>query len=415
MCGFGIPGQGFYSIHIPSDRGTMAKKEVLGILVVESGEANVEIIEKEMRHLFKEVSKWNIKKMSGVNEYMIGFPNEDMRHRCSRFRIFEFETAAIKAKVIPTDISPEADGSLEVVWVKAYNVYADARKEDTVMELAYLVGDPLQVDLKSLDSQGPVRFKVACRDAKEIRGETHVFFNGEGYTIRWDPEIPRDTSEASKVSKFDGQRDKEDCEYEEEESDRDPLSRQATDATKRSGWNTQSGSIKGGGGNFKQAYFGTQQLEAAKEDENLAKQDTLLCDNTVTMGMLKYYSQVLSGSFEGDKLKGQNNVTTDVSVGEEHTHEEGELIDSISGCGGDKEHMQEETKTPTLTQQSSVPDSNAVDMETKGEELVDYDEEPASIEMIEMANLEKCMEERPNKLLEDQAIKIPPLEKCHLN
>jgi hypothetical protein len=177
LCGFGIPGQGFYSIHIHSDRGAKAKKEVLGILVVESGEANVEIIEKELRHLFKEVPKWNIRKKNEENEYMIGFPNEDMRHQCSRFRSFEFETATIKAKVIPTDMSPEADGSLEVVWVKAYNVYPDARKEDTIMELAYLVGDPIEVDLKSL-TQGPIRVKVACREARKIRGETRFFSMG---------------------------------------------------------------------------------------------------------------------------------------------------------------------------------------------------------------------------------------------
>jgi hypothetical protein len=47
LCGFGIPGQGFYSIHIPTYK-AKSKKEVRGILVVESGEASVEVIEKEL-------------------------------------------------------------------------------------------------------------------------------------------------------------------------------------------------------------------------------------------------------------------------------------------------------------------------------------------------------------------------------
>jgi hypothetical protein len=140
-------------------------------MVVEAGEANVEIIEKELRHLFKEVPKWTIRNMSGDNEYMIRFPNEDIRHQCSRFRGFEIETADVKVKVIPTDLSPDANGSLEVVWVKAYNMQPDARKEETIMELAYLV------DLKTLHSQGPIRVRVACREAKKIREETRVYFD----------------------------------------------------------------------------------------------------------------------------------------------------------------------------------------------------------------------------------------------
>jgi hypothetical protein len=32
--------------------------------------------------------------------------------------------------------------------VKGFNFPPDARKEDTMMEVAYLVGDPIEVDLK---------------------------------------------------------------------------------------------------------------------------------------------------------------------------------------------------------------------------------------------------------------------------
>jgi hypothetical protein len=104
-------------------------------------------------------------------------------------------------------------------------------------------------------------------------------------------------------------------------------------------------------------------------------------------------------------------MNTNASGGEEQTHEEGELIESISGCRGEKE--QEIVKTPVLTQQSFVLDITVADMETEGEELVDYEEEPTSNELTEMANLEKSIEERANKLLEDQAIKIPLLDGSH--
>jgi hypothetical protein len=82
LWGYGIPGQGFYSIHIPTDKKEYGRKEVLGIMIIEAGQASVEIIEKKLRHLFREVPKWNIKKMSKDNEYMISFPNEDIRYHC---------------------------------------------------------------------------------------------------------------------------------------------------------------------------------------------------------------------------------------------------------------------------------------------------------------------------------------------
>jgi hypothetical protein len=91
------------------------------------------------------------------------------------------------------------------------------------------------------------------------------------------------------------------------------------------------------------------------------------------------------------------------------TYEEGELIDPDSGISAEKKNIQEMVKTLILTQLSSVFDSTAMDLETEGEELVDYEEEPVSKEKAEMANLEKCIEERAIELLEDQAIRIPPL------
>jgi hypothetical protein len=67
--------KGFYSIYIPTDKRYNARKEVLCIMITESGQASVEIIEKELLHLFREVPNWNIQKMGAENEYMISFAN----------------------------------------------------------------------------------------------------------------------------------------------------------------------------------------------------------------------------------------------------------------------------------------------------------------------------------------------------
>jgi hypothetical protein len=115
--------------------------------------------------------------LKGEDKYMITFPNEDMRFHVAKFKSFEFETANVKAKVIPTDLSVGDDDKLETVWVKAYNFPPIARKQEVVREIAYQVGEPEEVDLKSLEGFGLVRIKLSCRDAKHVRGETQVYFN----------------------------------------------------------------------------------------------------------------------------------------------------------------------------------------------------------------------------------------------
>jgi hypothetical protein len=144
--------------------------------------------------------------------HMITFPNEDMRYQVAKFRSFEFETANVKAKVIPTDLFVAADDKLETVWVKTYNFPPIARKEEVVWEIAYLVGEPEEVDLKSLEAFGAVRIKLSCRDAKQVRGKTQVYFNKESREIRWEV-IEDDREKSGNTSKFDGIR------YEEEEDE----------------------------------------------------------------------------------------------------------------------------------------------------------------------------------------------------
>lgn len=94
----------------------------------------------------------------------------------------------------------------------------------------------------------------------------------------------------------------------------------------------------------------------------------------------------------------------------EQNHEEDELIDSNPDLGFEKGYSQEDEKNLNLTQQSSVAGDTAMDLEIEGEELVDYEEEPMNTEKVEMANLEKSIEERAKKLLENQDIKTPLAE-----
>jgi hypothetical protein len=63
LYGFGIPGQGFYNFHLPTEK-EVRKKEVLGILQINSGQTSPAMIERELQHLYSEVPKWTVKKLS---------------------------------------------------------------------------------------------------------------------------------------------------------------------------------------------------------------------------------------------------------------------------------------------------------------------------------------------------------------
>jgi hypothetical protein len=76
-------------------------------------------------------------------------------------------------------MSAEADGKLESVWVRAHRFPTFARKVEVAMEIGYLVGDHEEVDLNTLNRHGPVRIKIACVEANNIRGESRVFLMGK--------------------------------------------------------------------------------------------------------------------------------------------------------------------------------------------------------------------------------------------
>jgi hypothetical protein len=220
VCGFGLPGQGFYNIRVPIKKG--GKKEARGVMTILQGAATVEMIRTELRALFRENVDWEITKLSIEKEFMIVFPNDDKRHQLARIKNFEFETANIKAHVRPTELNPGANGYLEVVWVWAYNFPDYALSPEVVMEVAHLVGDPEEVDLASLKWQGPVRVKLGCRDSREVKGETHVFFNGDSHRIKWVVESSKDQfDKETNTSKFDRHIDKADEEEEEEGDTKD--------------------------------------------------------------------------------------------------------------------------------------------------------------------------------------------------
>lgn len=77
LCGYGFPGAAFHAINCPAKQ-KQHKKEVMGILTILEGHGDIADIDMELAHLFRDKDNWKIKETS-ENEFLISFPDEDMR------------------------------------------------------------------------------------------------------------------------------------------------------------------------------------------------------------------------------------------------------------------------------------------------------------------------------------------------
>jgi hypothetical protein len=75
LCGFGMPGQGFYNIQFPEENGIEQLKSFPGLLTVLESAANMEIMETELKYLFKGRTGWTISQLSDM-EFLLHFPRK---------------------------------------------------------------------------------------------------------------------------------------------------------------------------------------------------------------------------------------------------------------------------------------------------------------------------------------------------
>ncbi|TVU21064.1 hypothetical protein EJB05_30676, partial [Eragrostis curvula] len=182
MFGFGIPGQGFYSIEIPE--GKDATKETTGLVTVLQGEANEDKIDGELKNLIDPNWDWKVRRVA-EEEYVVIFPNTQALDTFSKMADLRTTIYGLKIKISKSAVDPEASSLLHTVWVKIYGLPGFARAEDIVKEVASLAAEPIVVDELSLIRNGPVRVKVRSRDPANLRGFIEIFFNHVGYDIRF--------------------------------------------------------------------------------------------------------------------------------------------------------------------------------------------------------------------------------------
>jgi hypothetical protein len=160
-----------------------------------------------------------------LNEYTTIFPDKASLETFSNISEILMGIQGLKVKILKSDMDLDASEILQMSWVKIYGLPSIALKEEVVMKVASLAGDPILVDELSLIKTGPVRVKMYCRDPAKLRGFVRIFFNCIGYEIifiseKYKNKMPFPPSSPDRKDDYrdDGEGNGEDSE--EEDSDR---------------------------------------------------------------------------------------------------------------------------------------------------------------------------------------------------
>ena len=95
-----------------------------------------------------------------------------------------FTCSDILASVEETKMVPESFDVLKDTWVRVVGIPKVARKKTFVTDLAYLVEDPEEIYVESLNWR-EVWIKVACKNPAHIMGSSDVYINKQGYKMTW--------------------------------------------------------------------------------------------------------------------------------------------------------------------------------------------------------------------------------------
>jgi hypothetical protein len=186
MFGFGFPRQGFFSLKIPRLARPSKAPEHVGLISLQSGEAFVERMEKELKHLIDEKWQWKVKQISH-KEYLASFPNKQILEAFSRSNGFNLALYNISASLTPSNIDMAASFVLQTGWVQIFKVLDFCRTMEVVTENAEKAGEVIAVDELSLIKDEPIRVKIKGRDINKIWSLLEFFVESVGFEVKFVP------------------------------------------------------------------------------------------------------------------------------------------------------------------------------------------------------------------------------------
>jgi hypothetical protein len=161
------------------------------IIQVLQGDASEKKVEDELRNLINNKWNWQVKHVD-EKEFTAVFPDKQSLDTFSKIYEILMSVHGLKIKIMKSNLDPIASEVLQSTWVKIYGLPSIAVKEEVIMKVVTLAGEPMVVDELSMIRSGPIRVKVNCRDPMKLRGFVRIFFNKVGYPIRFVSEQYKD-------------------------------------------------------------------------------------------------------------------------------------------------------------------------------------------------------------------------------
>lgn len=180
LCGFGMPGQFFCSLIVLEEQ-VEIDNAIRAIVIMLEGRGKKFRISTELKYLADADWDWQVKRLTS-NTFLVTVPSMAVLNLLRNMGRIRFTCLDMVATVEETKMDPDSFATLETIWVKAVEIPKVARKESDVMELAYLVRDPQEVHIESLNWK-EVRVKVSCKDLTHINGTSEVYINKQGHRI----------------------------------------------------------------------------------------------------------------------------------------------------------------------------------------------------------------------------------------
>lgn len=130
LCGFGIPGQGFYSLQVPGLE-LSDQQATTGMLIVKEGASSIAKIEAEMKHLIQADWNWRVRKLTDT-KYSVIFPSKALLESWSKTQGVELALHSIKAKIEKSNLDPKASSILCAAWINVSGIPNATKQSDIV-------------------------------------------------------------------------------------------------------------------------------------------------------------------------------------------------------------------------------------------------------------------------------------------
>lgn len=166
IVGMAADGLGFYMMQFAKSQLNKPKPNALGLVKVLEGGVSAEELVKDFDFHFPWGRVWKATKCQVG--YIMQFPSQERLDEMVQFPELKMKMSGVKISVVPWISSAITKARLHTIWVVAENVPEELRNFQAICELGSALGAVEEVDLKALEMQNCVRFKVHVKSISMI-------------------------------------------------------------------------------------------------------------------------------------------------------------------------------------------------------------------------------------------------------